>query len=212
VATPSLVWVLEPSVPAERAEALRAGLAAGGADATLHGIPGGRALLLRDPPTGLVRPPEVVREATIAGAAACGRRALLDRFALAAALGTLGATGALGALYATPRRGFSREPDEVDAGPAAAVPPGGSLPFLFGSEPCLLLADGDGFRAVAATCTHLGCLVHRAPGSDRLDCPCHRGSFDLAGNVVAGPPPRSLRPFDVLRRGDRLVVRRRTES
>ena len=41
-------------------------------------------------------------------------------------------------------------------------------------------------------CTHLGCPLSWSDGSKRYLCPCHGGAFDPAGQVVAGPPPRSM--------------------
>src|SRR5262245_64372497 len=41
-------------------------------------------------------------------------------------------------------------------------------------------------------CTHLGCQVTWKPPSRNYKCPCHGGAFDGGGNVVDGPPPRSL--------------------
>jgi len=68
----------------------------------------------------------------------------------------------------------------------------------FGSEPVILVRLGDEeFRAFAATCTHLDCIVefHKEPG--RIWCNCHNGEYDLRGRVVAGPPPRPLEGFKV---------------
>lgn len=52
--------------------------------------------------------------------------------------------------------------------------------------------DGDGVRALSAVCTHLGCLVGWNAASRTFECPCHGGSYDSRGAVVAGPPPRAL--------------------
>ena len=32
---------------------------------------------------------------------------------------------------------------------------------------------------------------------DRLWCNCHNGEYNMAGQVVAGPPPRPLKEFKV---------------
>jgi Rieske Fe-S protein len=53
------------------------------------------------------------------------------------------------------------------------------------------LAEGD-VHAMSAVCTHLGCLVSWDPTKEQFLCPCHGGVYDRAGNVIAGPPPRSL--------------------
>ena len=47
-------------------------------------------------------------------------------------------------------------------------------------------------RAMQSTCTHLGCRTSYDRRSKRILCPCHGGTFDTQGNVVAGPPPAPL--------------------
>ncbi|HEX7477627.1 MAG TPA: Rieske (2Fe-2S) protein [Polyangiales bacterium] len=49
-----------------------------------------------------------------------------------------------------------------------------------------------GFYAISAVCSHFGCVTRHAPGQDRIVCPCHGSSFDLAGNVTSGPAPSGL--------------------
>ncbi len=51
---------------------------------------------------------------------------------------------------------------------------------------------GDEYRALSATCTHLGCRVAWDGAESRYKCPCHGGIFDRTGAVVSGPPPRGL--------------------
>ena len=68
----------------------------------------------------------------------------------------------------------------------------------FGSEPVLLIRlAGDGFRAYAATCTHLDCVVEYQQDQQRIWCNCHNGEYDLNGINVAGPPPRPLERYNV---------------
>jgi cytochrome b6-f complex iron-sulfur subunit len=51
----------------------------------------------------------------------------------------------------------------------------------------------EGFRALSAVCTHLGCITRYQPDRSIIACPCHGSQFTLAGEVVAGPAPRPLR-------------------
>lgn len=52
--------------------------------------------------------------------------------------------------------------------------------------------EGDSYRALSATCSHLGCRVSWDPASSRFLCPCHGGVYDRDGRVVEGPPPQPL--------------------
>lgn len=68
----------------------------------------------------------------------------------------------------------------------------------FGAEPVILIRLGEGnFRAFAATCTHLDCIVEYQKSHNRIWCNCHNGEYDLTGRNVAGPPPRPLPSFQV---------------
>ena len=50
--------------------------------------------------------------------------------------------------------------------------------------------DARGLYALAATCTHLGCLVRPQDGG--FACPCHGSRFDANGAVSQGPAARPL--------------------
>jgi cytochrome b6-f complex iron-sulfur subunit len=65
----------------------------------------------------------------------------------------------------------------------------GTLTFL-GAEELFLVHERDGFAALSARCTHLGCMLRRA--GEGFACPCHGASFDRLGAVVTGPARRPL--------------------
>ena len=105
--------------------------------------------------------------------------------------------------------------------PLPALLPGRSLKFrigepkqfppgtvrFFDEQQCYVVADRDGIYAISATCTHLGCVVHRE--EDRFACPCHGSIYDPDGKVIQGPAPRNLPWFSVRESpGGRLVVDR----
>jgi cytochrome b6-f complex iron-sulfur subunit len=76
-----------------------------------------------------------------------------------------------------------------------------------GSKRVLVLEDGDGeLHALDARCTHEGCTVRYLPGEALISCACHNARFDLAGRVLAGPPPRPLPKHSARREADGGVV------
>lgn len=69
-----------------------------------------------------------------------------------------------------------------------------------------LVRTGAGVRALDSTCTHLGCRTRFNPDSKLIECPCHGGVYDAAGNVVAGPPPSPLQRLPTRLENDRVLV------
>ncbi len=53
------------------------------------------------------------------------------------------------------------------------------------------------FTAFSVNCSHLGCPVRWLPKAKLFMCPCHGGVYNKDGNVVAGPPPKSLNRYEV---------------
>ena len=90
--------------------------------------------------------------------------------------------------------------NQVEAGriddPALATTGFKIVPF--GNEPVILVKTTEGeLHALAATCTHLDCIVEYRRDQNLLWCNCHGGQFDVSGRVVGGPPPKPLRPYRV---------------
>ena len=103
--------------------------------------------------------------------------------------------------------------DEVVAAKLTELKPNSGKIFRFGSRPGLLIMNSDGtYRALSATCTHLGCTVQYRSDLREIWCACHNGIYDLNGRNVSGPPPRPLDVFDVHLRGDEVVVSRKREA
>lgn len=50
----------------------------------------------------------------------------------------------------------------------------------------------EGFTALYAVCTHLGCLPKWVDTNSRFECPCHGSKFELNGKYIEGPAPRSM--------------------
>ncbi|HSB12789.1 MAG TPA: ubiquinol-cytochrome c reductase iron-sulfur subunit [Blastocatellia bacterium] len=55
----------------------------------------------------------------------------------------------------------------------------------------------EGFYAVSAVCTHLGCITQWKPEANMIACPCHGSKFKSDGTKVEGPAPRSLPHFGI---------------
>jgi Rieske Fe-S protein len=79
----------------------------------------------------------------------------------------------------------------------------------FGRKPVILIRTEAGdFRAFAATCTHLDCIVQYRGDLKQIWCACHNGLYDLKGLNVSGPPPRPLEEFAVNIVNDEILVSR----
>jgi cytochrome b6-f complex iron-sulfur subunit len=50
----------------------------------------------------------------------------------------------------------------------------------------------DGFFALSAICTHLGCLTAYKSDLGIIACPCHGSKFNKDGVKIEGPAPRPL--------------------
>ncbi len=55
-----------------------------------------------------------------------------------------------------------------------------------------IVRDLEGFYALIATCTHLGCSPNWLPAENKFKCPCHGSGFYKSGINFEGPAPRPL--------------------
>ena len=55
----------------------------------------------------------------------------------------------------------------------------------------------DGFYAISAVCTHLGCITQWRPDTNTIACPCHGSKFKSDGTKIEGPAPRPLPHFGI---------------
>lgn len=105
--------------------------------------------------------------------------------------------------YLVPPASGEPETASVVVGKRAGMQPNTGQIFKFGSRPGLLVVDPQGeLRAFDAVCTHLGCTVQYRADTSQIWCACHNAFYDLAGNVVSGPPPRPLERLTVRLRGE----------
>jgi len=71
----------------------------------------------------------------------------------------------------------SYPPDSVTLDPATGI---------------FVVREVEGFFALSAVCTHLGCLTAWKPDLGIIACPCHGSKFNRDGTKIAGPAPRPL--------------------
>ncbi|NDJ87519.1 MAG: Rieske 2Fe-2S domain-containing protein [Chloroflexi bacterium] len=79
--------------------------------------------------------------------------------------------------------------------PPTSVPESGNAPFNNPTGKYWLSNSQEGVVALYKVCTHLGCLYAWVPNNDRFECPCHGSMFELWGEFIQGPAPRSLDRF-----------------
>jgi cytochrome b6-f complex iron-sulfur subunit len=69
----------------------------------------------------------------------------------------------------------------------------------------------EGFYALSAVCTHLGCLTVYKADTSEIACPCHGSTFQKDGRVIVGPAPQALPWLKMwLAEDDNLMVDRAT--
>jgi len=148
-------------------------------------------------------------EASPSGAEGGGPRADRRR-ALQLLLG--GSSLGVAALLGVPVAQYLRPLDEAEATAVAELHPDevglweAKLVVVRG-RPALVVNTGDGYRAVSAVCTHLGCVVKWRTARRQFFCPYHGGRFDLEGQLLGGPAPRPLAKLEVEERPGSVLVR-----
>jgi cytochrome b6-f complex iron-sulfur subunit len=121
--------------------------------------------------------------------------------------GALGLLGALArsvvpdVLYEPPRRFPVGRPHDF--------PPGSVT--LVAERRLFVFNTPEGFCAISAVCTHLGCNLNHEAGKG-FACPCHGSTFEEDGRVRTGPAawPLPRYAMSVSRRGELIVDTRRT--
>jgi cytochrome b6-f complex iron-sulfur subunit len=136
-----------------------------------------------------------------------GRRRFLSQavmgFGLIFGLGTLGLRFVQFLMPGTKRKSDVT----VLIGTEARVQPGDAVPLDIEGHKIALLRTDEGVVAFSRRCTDLGCLVSWKKDREQFVCPCHQGVFDKTGRNIAGPPPRPLDRYEVVKRGEQLYVR-----
>jgi Rieske Fe-S protein len=118
----------------------------------------------------------------------------------------------VGNLWILAKAYFAKTPSfpSVAVGEVGEIPVGSVKLFTYPTprDHCILVRTGEEeFVAYSQKCTHLSCAVYFSAKEDRLECPCHNGSFSVRdGSVLQGPPPRPLPQIILERDGAKLVA------
>ena len=104
------------------------------------------------------------------------------------AVGALG-TAAFGYQFLSPNVLYEPSPI-VNAGKPDRYPDNSVT--LDPASAIYLVHDAQGFFALSAICTHLGCLTAWKPETGRIECPCHGSKFRPDGTKIEGPAPKPL--------------------
>ncbi len=65
---------------------------------------------------------------------------------------------------------------------------------------------GSNIIVFSSICTHLGCRVSWKQSLNEFKCPCHGGTYNDQGQVVAGPPPKPLPRYENKVAGGKLMI------
>jgi cytochrome b6-f complex iron-sulfur subunit len=86
------------------------------------------------------------------------------------------------------------------------LPPGKGQVYSVNNKPVIVVSTPEGYKALSAACTHLGCIVAWNEQRQVIACPCHEGFFNTNGVVISGPPPAPLPTYRVQVEGDQIYV------
>jgi cytochrome b6-f complex iron-sulfur subunit len=69
-----------------------------------------------------------------------------------------------------------------------------------------IIRDPDGFYALSAICTHLGCTPRWLDAEVKFKCPCHGSGFHRSGINFEGPAPRPLERLKITLADDGQIL------
>lgn len=126
------------------------------------------------------------------------RRKFIDLLLNAGILGTMAAVAYPVIKFLIPPE--KREPkiSSLKIGKVSEFEINSSKIVKFGKTPVIIVRDKTGeMKGLAATCTHLDCIVQYRQDTNQIICACHNGIYDLNGRNISGPPPKPLEEFDI---------------
>ena len=69
-----------------------------------------------------------------------------------------------------------------------------------------IIREAEGFYALSAICTHLGCTPRWLESENKFKCPCHGSGFRRSGVNFEGPAPRPLERLKISLADDGQIV------
>ncbi|MBM4171069.1 MAG: Rieske 2Fe-2S domain-containing protein [Ignavibacteria bacterium] len=109
--------------------------------------------------------------------------------------------------YLKPPKQEDVEVSSISAGKLDEIEKDTGKIIQFGTKPVLLIrTQNDKLLAYDAICTHLDCTVQYKSDMGIIWCACHNGKYDLSGRNIAGPPPKPLQPYNVVVKGDEIII------
>ena len=105
-----------------------------------------------------------------------------------------------------PAQGANAAGGRVNVASTEDLPVGAGAVYSVSNKPVIVVSSPDGYVALSATCTHLGCIVFWDVDRQVISCPCHEAYFNTTGAVISGPPPAPLEPYRVQVEGDQIYV------
>jgi cytochrome b6-f complex iron-sulfur subunit len=105
-----------------------------------------------------------------------------------------------------PKKAASQAGERVAVADSTELPIGKGEVYSVNNQPVIVIHTADGYKALSATCTHLGCIVSWNEQRQVIACPCHEAYFNTNGAVISGPPPAPLPTYRVQEDGGQIYV------
>jgi cytochrome b6-f complex iron-sulfur subunit len=105
-----------------------------------------------------------------------------------------------------PKQATAAGGGRVAVASTADLPVGKGEVYSVNNKPVIVIHTADGYHALSAICTHLGCILFWAEQRAVITCPCHAAFFNTKGDVISGPAPAPLQVYRVQVEGDQIYV------
>jgi len=105
-----------------------------------------------------------------------------------------------------PKQAANAAGGRVAVASVSELPIGKGGVFSVRNKAVIVIHTAEGYHALSAVCTHLGCIVAWNEQKQVIACPCHDAFFNTNGAVVSGPPPAPLPTYRVQVEGDQIYV------